>query len=72
MQRDIFVYRYYSFCIYSFARIVLNYKTIIVSGESMRPKYSDGQIVFLVVSDCPVDCPFGLEKFNQTRLCPCW
>lgn len=68
MQRDIFVYRYYSFCIYSFARIVLNYKTIIVSGESMRPKYSDGQIVFLVVVDRPVDCPFGLEKHCRARL----
>ena len=41
---------------------VFNYKIIIVSGESMRPKYSDGQIVFLVVIDRPVDCPFGLEK----------
>ena len=68
MQRDIFVYRYYSFCIYSFARIVLNYKTIIVSGESMRPKYSDGQIVFLVVIDHSVDCPFGLEKNYRVRL----
>ncbi len=47
---------------------VFNYKIIIVSGESMRPKYSDGQIVFLVVSDCPVDCPFGLKKNYRARL----
>ena len=47
---------------------VFNYKTIIVSGESMRPKYSDGQIELLVVVDRPADCPFGLEKHCRARL----